>query len=154
MVREVKLHRKHYPVSDLIGHPYGTVFEVQGRHLVPVDSPLLPIDDADGIYFYVDDKHVVDVNDENDNRDLVDDGSHQTLQQEEIEQMRKDGVSGKEIIQELASSSVSFETKTDFSKKKYLRKKSEKYIPRCMLVEANAQTVCEQQFQKLPVKIK
>ena len=98
--------------------------------------------------------HIVDVNDENDNRDLVDDGSHQTLQQEEIEQMRKDGVSGKEIIQELASSSVSFETKTDFSKKKYLRKKSEKYIPRCMLVEANAQTVCEQQFQKLPVKIK
>ena len=25
---------------------------------------------------------------------------------------------------------------------------------RCMLVEANSQTVCEQQFMKLPVKIK
>ena len=98
--------------------------------------------------------HSVDVNDENDNRKLVDDVNHQTLQQEEIEQMRKDGVSGHVIVQELASSSVSFEGKTDFSKKKYLKKKSEKYIMRCMLVEANSQTVCEQQFMKLPVKIK
>ena len=58
------------------------------------------------------------------------------------------------IVPELASSSVSFEGKTDFSTKKYLKKKSEKYIMRCMLVEANSQTVCEQQFMKLPVKIK
>ena len=105
-----------------------------------------------GIFLYT--CHLVDVNDENDNRELVDDVSHQTLQQEEIEQMRKDGISGHVIVQELASSSVSFEGKTDFSKKKYLKKKSEKYIMRCMLVEANSQTVCEQQFMKLPVKIK
>ena len=51
--REVKLHRKHYPVSDLIGHPYGTVFEVQGRHLVPVDEPLIPVDVADGRDFSI-----------------------------------------------------------------------------------------------------
>ena len=52
---------------------------------------------------------LVDVNDENDNRELIDDVSHQTLQQEDIEKMRKDGVSGHVIIQELASSSISFE---------------------------------------------
>ena len=74
---------------------------------------------------------LVDVNDENDNRELI-----------------------HVIIQELASSSISFEGKTDFSKKKYLKKKSEKYIMRCMLVEANSQTVCEQQYMKLPVKLK
>ena len=66
------------------------------------------------------------MNDENDNRELIDDVSHQTLQQEDIEKMRKDGVSGHVIVQELASSSISFESKTDFSKKKYLKKKSEK----------------------------
>ena len=98
--------------------------------------------------------NVVDVNDENDNRELVDDIKHQTLQQEDIEHMRKSGVSGHAIVQELASSSITFDGKTDFSKKKYLKKKSEKYILRCMLVEANAQTVCEQQYMKNPVKLK
>ena len=97
---------------------------------------------------------IVDENDENDNRELVDNIMNQTLHQEDIEQMRKDGVTGKEIIQELASSSITYDSKTDFSKKKYLKKKSEKYILRCMLVEANSQTVCEQQFMKEPVRIK
>ena len=67
--------------------------------------------------------NVVDVNDENDNRELVDDIKHQTLQQEDIEHMRKSGVSGHAIVQELASSSITFDGKTDFSKKKYLKKK-------------------------------
>ena len=96
----------------------------------------------------------MDEADENDNRELVDNIQNQTLQQEDIEKMRKEGASGKEIIEELASSSITYDTKTDFSKKKYLKRKSEKYILRCMLVEANAQTVCEQQFIKEPVKIK
>lgn len=38
-------------MSDLIGHPYGTVFEVDGRHLKPVDEPLLPVDVVDGDLF-------------------------------------------------------------------------------------------------------
>ena len=48
IISEIKLHRKHYAVSDLIGHPYGTVFEVNGRHLVPVDEPLIPVDINEG----------------------------------------------------------------------------------------------------------
>lgn len=140
-------------MTDLIGYPYGTVFEVNGRHLVPVDEPLIPVDVADSLVFYYV-LCLVDENDENDNRELVDDIMNQTLKQEDIEKMRKDGATGKDIIQELASSSITFDTKTDFSKKKYLKKKSEKYILRCMLVEANSQTVCEQQFMKEPVRIK
>ena len=50
---EIKLHRKHFPMSDLIGHPYGTVFEVTGKHLVPVDEPLIPVDVVDGVVFSI-----------------------------------------------------------------------------------------------------
>ena len=46
---EIKLQRKHYPIADLVGHRYGTVFEVQGKHLVPVNEPLIPVDVADGL---------------------------------------------------------------------------------------------------------
>ena len=106
------------------------------------------------VWYFLSNWCVVDENDENDNRELVDDVENQTLRQTDIEKMRSNGVSGKDIIQELASSSITYDTKTDFSKKKYLKKKSEKYILRCMLVEANSQTVCEQQFMKEPVRIK
>lgn len=151
--REIKIQRKHYPISDLVGHPFGTVFEIKGRHLVPVDQPLIAVDVADGDFVCAESR-VVDVNDDNDNRELVDNRLNQTLDQDDILKMRKEGVSGHAIIQELASSSVTFDGKTDFSKKKYLKKKAEKYIVRCMLVEANSQTVCEQQYMKSPIKLK
>lgn len=78
---------------------------------------------ADGDFVCAESR-VVDVNDDNDNRELVDNRLNQTLDQDDILKMRKEGVSGHAIIQELASSSVTFDGKTDFSKKKYLKKKA------------------------------
>lgn len=62
-----------------------------------------------------------------DNRDLCDEGSvNQTLQHDEIEQLKSDGVSGQTIISQLVSKSATFEKKTLFSQQKYLNKKKKK----------------------------
>ncbi len=62
-----------------------------------------------------------------DNRDLCDDGSaNQTLQHEEIEQLKSDGASGQTIISQLVSKSATFEKKTIYSQQKYLNKKKKK----------------------------
>jgi hypothetical protein len=62
-----------------------------------------------------------------DNRNLCDDGSaNQTLQHDEIEQLKSDGVSGQTIISQLVSKSATFEKKTLFSQQKYLNKKKKK----------------------------
>ncbi|CAF0720492.1 unnamed protein product [Rotaria sordida] len=104
------------------------------------------IDQRDGSYFELKDKYLCnigtnqakkliqteDISSDNagqDNRDLCDDGSvNQTLQHEEIEQLKSEGVSGQLIISQLVSKSATFEKKTAFSQQKYLNKKKKKYI--------------------------
>ena len=62
-----------------------------------------------------------------DNRDLCDEGdANQTLQQEEIQQLKSEGASGQTIISQLVSNSATFEKKTIFSQQKYLKKKKKK----------------------------
>lgn len=45
----VKIKRQSFPVNDLIGHEYGTVFEAKGKHLYPTDEPLDVVDEAESI---------------------------------------------------------------------------------------------------------
>ena len=62
-----------------------------------------------------------------DNRDLCDEGSaNQTLQHDEIQQLKSEGASGQTIISQLVSKSATFEKKTVFSQQKYLNKKKKK----------------------------
>lgn len=62
-----------------------------------------------------------------DNRDLCDEGTaNQTLQHEEIEQLKSEGASGQTIISQLVSKSATFEKKTVYSQQKYLNKKKKK----------------------------
>jgi tRNA (adenine-N(1)-)-methyltransferase non-catalytic subunit len=62
-----------------------------------------------------------------DNRNLCDEGSaNQTLQHEEIEQLKSEGASGQTIISQLVSKSATFEKKTVYSQQKYLNKKKKK----------------------------
>ena len=62
-----------------------------------------------------------------DNRDLCDEGTvNQTLQHDEIEQMKSEGASGQTIISQLISKSATFEKKTVYSQQKYLNKKKKK----------------------------
>jgi tRNA (adenine-N(1)-)-methyltransferase non-catalytic subunit len=61
-----------------------------------------------------------------DNRGLVDNNSSQTLSEEQIAAMKADGADGRQIIGALIDKSVSYQTKTEFSKAKYLKRKREK----------------------------
>ena len=66
-----------------------------------------------------------------DNRNLCDEGSaNQTLQHDEIEQMKSEGASGQSIISQLVSKSATFDKKTVYSQQKYLNKKKKKYYLR------------------------
>ena len=42
--------------------------------------------------------------------------------------MKSQGVSGKDVIKAIVGNSSTFHTKTDYSKEKYLKKKSQKYV--------------------------
>ena len=63
-----------------------------------------------------------------DNRDLVDNNLNQKLTQQEILAMQDTGASGETIIKALVQNSASYQSKTEFSKAKYLKKKAKKCV--------------------------
>ncbi|CAL1383980.1 unnamed protein product [Linum trigynum] len=68
-----------------------------------------------------------------DNRALVDDNKAQTLTREDIDEMRKQGAKGDEMIEALIANSATFGKKTQFSQEKYRLKKQKKYAPRVLM---------------------
>ncbi|KAG8238714.1 hypothetical protein J437_LFUL015272 [Ladona fulva] len=65
-----------------------------------------------------------------DNRTINDDGQSQSLSSTEIEALRDEGLSGKEIVNQIIAGSATFDKKTRYSQRKYLRKKESKHCLR------------------------
>jgi tRNA (adenine-N(1)-)-methyltransferase non-catalytic subunit len=132
----LKIKKRSYSTANLIGLNYGTVLELDMKNgLVPLpdDQDVIPDSTID---------ESLDICD-NDNRDLLDTSESQNLTEEEIVQMRADpSVSGSSIVKAIIQNSSTFESKTSFSKAKYIKKKQIKYQPRCRLTKCTASTVC------------
>ena len=59
------------------------------------------------------------------NSELVDNNTAQMLKHEEIEQMKQDGVGGKEIVDAVVKNSATYEKKTEYAKENATRGKSQ-----------------------------
>ncbi|KAM3337664.1 hypothetical protein P3S68_031989 [Capsicum galapagoense] len=70
-----------------------------------------------------------DVDGSKDNRAIVDNNTAQSLTSEDIDEMRRQGAKGDEIVEALIANSATFEKKTLFSQEKYRVKKQKKYAP-------------------------
>lgn len=90
---------------------------------------------------------------ETDNRSYTDTNSAQKLSTTEIVGLRESGATGREIIQKLVENSETWDTKTDFSKQKYLKKKQQKYMPRVRFLPCTAESLCRTYRTKNPGKI-
>lgn len=160
----VRINKRTYATSNLIGLPYGTVLEVGLKELEPLpdgediipDYPTFAMEGDTAIK--ADDSTMpsmppIRIEQVNDNRNLIDTNSSQTLQQSEVMKLRREGVHGKRIVEKLIENSSTFEKKTEFSKAKYIKKKQMKYQPRCRITRCTAATISEALFLKDPRKI-
>mmetsp|Transcript_8504 Transcript_8504/g.25194 ORF Transcript_8504/g.25194 Transcript_8504/m.25194 type:complete len:512 (+) Transcript_8504:357-1892(+) len=162
----VKINKRSYPTSNLIGLSYGTVLELgigkldplpEGEDIVPnYPSSLTPEGtNAQGLESEeakTEDSTfpTISLEQKNDNRNLVDDNKSQKLQLQEIEQMRQDGTHGSDIVEKLIENSATFDQKTEFSKAKYIKKKQQKYQQRCRIVRCTPYSLCEAVFASRP----
>ena len=124
---QVKLAANKSPrvnTAGLIGLPYGCVVEVVGSKLVRTPDDLMtpPLSSAVEEGTRGGDEEASNTQ-MTDNRDLVDSNTSQKIKQDDIQKMKEAGKSGTEIINELISSSKTFEGKTEFSKAKYIKRK-------------------------------
>ncbi|CEG46927.1 trna (adenine-n-)-methyltransferase non-catalytic subunit [Plasmopara halstedii] len=141
----IRVGKKVASLKPVVGSFYGAIFEEQNKKLVKVTGGLFPDpvapETGEGL------------NPDEDNRHFADTNSAQMLKQTDIGELRDKGASGKEIIQKLVENSSTWETKTDFSKQKYLKKKQQKYMPRVRFLRCTAESLCRTYRLKNPMKI-
>lgn len=139
-------------LTPMIGCPFGALFQVErgpkGLYLsrIPAASAKkTSLQDNE-------DQKDHEKADNKDNRALVDNNTAQNLTSEEILQMRREGISGEQIVEALIANSSTFQKKTAFSQEKYKRKKQKKYVPRVLLRRPFTRSICEAYFNKWPAK--
>ncbi|XP_058725377.1 uncharacterized protein LOC131596666 [Vicia villosa] len=149
---KLKIGNKNCSLQPLIGCPFGTVFQLDTSSDGPFLSPFQPKGDVNNTD-EIKDGHDQPNSDSKDNRSLIDNNTAQSLTGEDIEDMRRQGAKGNEIIEALIANSATFDKKTSFSQEKYRLKKQKKYAPRVLIRRPVARSICEAYFKKYPLKI-
>ncbi|CAG8613598.1 14174_t:CDS:10, partial [Racocetra fulgida] len=90
-----------FHTNDIIGKPFGHSYEIYDRDKITLD-----LDESDA-----------------NNQQTIDDPSKQKLSYQDIEQLKKDGIEGQDIIKKVIESHSSFDKKTEYSKAKYIKRK-------------------------------
>ncbi|KAK4351883.1 hypothetical protein RND71_027401 [Anisodus tanguticus] len=142
----LKIGNKKCSLQPLIGCPFGSLFQVESGKEGPILTRFVPNAEGNNL-------EEKDVDGSKDNRALVDNNTAQSLTSEDIDEMRKQGAKGDEIVEALIANSATFEKKTLFSQEKYRVKKQKKYAPRVLLRRPFARSICEAYFKKHPDKI-
>ncbi|XP_009613532.1 uncharacterized protein [Nicotiana tomentosiformis] len=142
----LKIGNKKCCLQPLIGCPFGSLFLVESGKEGPFLSRFVPNAEGNNL-------EEKDVDGSKDNRAIVDNNTAQSLTSEDIDEMRRQGAKGDEIVDALIANSATFEKKTLFSQEKYRIKKQKKYAPRVLVRRPSARSICEAYFKKHPDKI-
>eukprot|EP00002_Diphylleia_rotans_P017905 TRINITY_DN3473_c0_g2_i5.p1 TRINITY_DN3473_c0_g2~~TRINITY_DN3473_c0_g2_i5.p1 ORF type:complete len:175 (-),score=46.40 TRINITY_DN3473_c0_g2_i5:154-678(-) len=134
--------RRPSKVDGLVGLCFGKSYEVlnegarfQATELPEAESTLAE-DAGDGT-----------------NQFIVDDNQSQKLTPEDIQRMKDEGTSGAKIIQALVENSASFQSRTEFSREKYIRRKQKKYLNIVTILRPSIQLIQQVYFTKNPSRI-
>ena len=137
----LKLGRDYVSVQPMLGQAYGELYRLTAdrRALEKVDRK------RDFEWESV-------LDEERNNSKIVDNGQAQTLTPQQIEELKREGLEGEEVIQKLMAASKTFETKTQFSQDKYKRKKQKKYMTEVTVCIPSLRSICEAYHKRDPYK--
>ncbi|KAL0325857.1 UNVERIFIED_CONTAM: tRNA (adenine(58)-N(1))-methyltransferase non-catalytic subunit trm6 [Sesamum radiatum] len=147
---KIKIGNNSCSLQPLIGCPFGSSFQVEVGGDGPFLSRVIPSTEGNNLVDKMDSQIMEE---RRDNRAIVDNNTAQTLTGEDIDDMRRKGATGDEIVEALIANSATFEKKTAFSQEKYRIKKQKKYAPRVLLRRPFARSICEAYFEKHAEKI-
>ena len=136
--KRARMGKQWCDLMSLVGQPFGAELE-GGSDNIRVVEPA-DVDGPDG-----------DATRQRTNDKLFDDADNQKLSQQEIESLKKT-LSGAEVLETVISNSATFETKSEFSKAKYMKKKKRKYLNRFVVHPASPLVVCETMLVATPRK--
>ncbi len=123
-------------LANVVGKPYGTIFRVEKRG--NKKFTLEVCDSSERTAPVLDNERSG-----SDNRNIHDDNNAQKLSKNEILEMKDNGVSSQDILQQLVKNSKTFSQKTEFAQEKWLRKKSTKYTDYVQILKPNIRLITE-----------
>lgn len=129
----VKFFASNFDLNNTIGKPFWSVFKTEHIKSNNENYFVLQYCDPNEVNINV----VEHIESGSDNRLIEDDNNAQSLSKEEILNMRSNGHSSQEILQEIINNSKSFNQKTEFAQQKYLKKKSKKYSDFVQVLKPN-----------------
>lgn len=132
--------------SALIGHPYYSTFMVSGKNPTLSRRPEGKVK-VTSIFSHLSERDDPSFLPTATNEELYDRGI-QTISNEEIAQMKAEGKSGDDIIRAIAAASKTFDSKTEFSQEKWLRKKHAKYNTDITILRPTPQSVLRAALEK------
>ncbi|XP_055902839.1 tRNA (adenine(58)-N(1))-methyltransferase non-catalytic subunit TRM6 [Eupeodes corollae] len=88
-----------------------------------------------------------------DNRNIIDDGGSQNLGPEDISKLREECNDSSKIIEKIVENSKTFNSKTEYSQEKYLKKKEKKYFEFVQIRQPSIRLLTEIFYRQDPDKI-
>ena len=141
---KLRLRRSAISLAPLLGQPFGGVLRVSpdGRRLEPAPGGKRQFEwETEG------------VTGARDNSRLLDDGTAQGMSHAQIEEMKRGGTSGADLVEALVRGSATFQDKTEFSQDKFRRKKAKKFMQEVTILRPCARAVCEALHSRDPKRI-
>ncbi|XP_078000715.1 tRNA (adenine(58)-N(1))-methyltransferase non-catalytic subunit TRM6-like [Glandiceps talaboti] len=135
--RKVNLERKYFILDPVIGECYGTTWEITKRTIKKVEEDLKSGEGDNA-----------ESSEVGDNRNIVDDNTAQKLSQDEILALKKDGMKGEELIEQIVENSATFKEKNVYTQEKYIKKKKEKHLPLFTILKPTTRLLCEMYHAK------
>lgn len=124
LTAQTALGKEQVQLKNINEQPYATTFKmipttVFGKKVIELE----PCSDVGNL------KETLNITGSGtDNRNLVIESDTQALTHEEIKLLRESGSSSSEIVGTIIENSKTFNTKTEYSQDKYLKKKEKKYF--------------------------
>lgn len=124
LAAQTGLGKDQVKLKNIDGHPYATTFKMvpstdSGKRILELE----PCTDFSSL------KQSLNITEcGTDNRNLVQDSDTQALKQDDIAKLRESGSSTSEIVGTIIENSKTFNSKTEYSQEKYLKKKEKKYF--------------------------
>ncbi|KAI9292508.1 Gcd10p-domain-containing protein [Neoconidiobolus thromboides FSU 785] len=132
-----------FPTSDIIGKPYGLLFEIINERAVSSQNK-----------FSFEEVAETEAN----NQHIVDNAENQKISQADIEVLKNKITAGdttaKEVIEHVVANHSKFDEKTEYSKAKYIKRKEKKFLRFFIPLVPSTFNICEFFHLKNPSKIK
>ncbi|XP_031560999.1 tRNA (adenine(58)-N(1))-methyltransferase non-catalytic subunit TRM6-like [Actinia tenebrosa] len=144
--RKILFERLRFLIDNAIDRPFGSVFEVKGDKLHLIEPAEEDVDELEATKAENGEKS-------SEYQPIKSDGQSQKLTRDDVDVLKSQGASGKEIVKKLVENSETFKDRTEFSKAKYMKKKHKKYNAKITVLKPSTRLIASMYYSRAPNKI-